>query len=781
MARRSWKNWKGWKTTPDLLDVEEGVLAAAVNVGLTRDGLILPRRGILNHSTIATATNIVALWEWDGYRFAHWNNGVVSKLSRTDGTVWTEIGTYEHPDEILNDSEYRLHGAEVNARFFFVSAAGVYRMDSPITAPVFAGAPKCPDIDRYGSTTANLATGILAPRTQTAYRAVVFFEDADGRRVVGSPSGRCVLSNENASGGSNKAPVVRVLLPKQNNTASTALTTSYGIQLYRSDATDPALALAVDPLDVMGLVFEDFLTAANITAGYVDVSDITPDGMQADFLYTNSTQGTAIGANEPPPFAYVVGEYQGCLLLANTLSRQTLKVAILSVDTTHGIMDTDTFILTGAATLTLRAMVTPTLTTDFKIETGATTTSQKIALTAQNLCAAINRHASNTFCYAYYSGRPSDPRTVGEITIEGRQGLGGSFTAHVGTGDNSTCYWPTLPVGAAGDVVSTADAQLNGWALSRPGLPDAFPPLQNGRCGAGAIVAVAALDDEAFLFHDSGEVWRMSGIPGNGTDPGTLRVEPWRSNLNLLSRSTLQRLDHHLICLTNQGIVAMNGAGYETIDTDVREGEDQLGDKPIAHYLQLEGSTLYQRTRGWAAVNPVERRYLLGLWDGAADFQVAIHRSGSGTWETSTFQASCAAWMPSSGSLFYGERGVVAPAKVYYESATETYGDGTGTTAIEANLLLPPITTGRPMQVREYQLVFEGDQPTVTPTFVTELAGVAGSAITSQGTNTCRIPVPLSCQRAARHQLKLVISATTQWRLSEIRMLYREYGERPTK
>lgn len=795
--RQTVRNWRGWMTQFNALEAApEGALATASNVSFRRPGVISSRTGIARHSTIASFKTVENFFEFDGYIFAHVeDSGGGRYLQRTQLTTWTQItGSYDHPDpdHFLSSFPvfFKLHGARARERYYFVERYGVRRLDTPISDPVFAGAPKCPDIDRYNSTTADGATGILAPQTQTAYAAVIYYEDASGRRDYGFPSGRCVFRNENASGGSNKIPVVRVLLPKQNGTDTTALTTSYGVQLYRSSASPD---LSTDPLDEMGLVYEAPITSTNITNGYVAVTDVTPDGMQGAALYTNQTQQGALNGNEPPPFAKCIASYQGCLLLANLEYRHRFEFSILSVDTTNGILDGDTItIANGADDFTLTAKGTPAASDHYKLETGATTTSQKIALTAQNLCAAINRHADNTFCYARYIGSPSDPRTVGSIAIEARQpgayinGVYG-LNVYVGASDNNACFHPMLPQdgGTTGYGDSSVEQWPNGWALSKPNQPDAFPLLLNGRMGAGNVVAIGVLDDEAFFFHDSGEVWRMSGAPSPDGGIGTLFVERWRENLSLLGGRTVQKLDDRLLAFTNQGVVALNGGGYEIISTPIRPELEALS----FYEASSDPDERFSRRFAWSAANPRTRRYVLGLYDpDIEEFRLFIYNSASGTWEYSDRQVAAGSYITASyATMFYGARETGSTAYVYYEPGEEAVfesGEDGLTTAIAATVTTHPITSNAgevPRQLREIQLVFISQPASVSCTITTEHGSASVSSVATQGSRICRIPVPRSVQRGARHTISLSISSTAAWQLHSMVLLLREYGARATK
>lgn len=774
MSEASVNGFSGLNTEEDQLDIKAGALAVAANCAIERPGVIFPRRGLATSATLTGYKRVYRLWDFQGATMLHYDDGTTSqKIGYLSGGVLTTFsGSVDNPGGSAN---FRLHETQVSDALFVATLAGLRRYSAFSTPDGFAGVPAMPDMDRANSTTA--AGTLIANTAQRAYRSALVYRPAAGPERIGAPSGRLIFRNN--SGGAVD-PTIRALLPKAVNTASTALTAgNWWVQLYSSDNSD---GVDTEPSDELRLVYEYLIKSADVTAGYVDIADKTPYDQGGSALYTNESQQTLGAAKEPPPHAIAVGRYRDCLVLANTTGRQYFELSILATDPGGagggGIQDTDTLSITqNGVTFTVTAKTAPAAAADYKLENTGTV-SLDIKLTAQNLCAAINRHTSNAFCYAFYAGIPGDVATLGRIIIESRVVNTDVIQLYVGTGDKRTCFEPQLPETAASSAVqSVDDAYGNGWAISEPSEPDAFPSFRADRMGAGNILWISALEDACFFWHDSGEVWMMSGEPGFGADLGTLRTERKFTNLRLLAPFTALVVDDRIIALTDRGVVALSPSGCEVlsrpIDTTLRSA-----------IASLTLATV--RQKAFAVAHPSDRRYQLWLAGQGVSVCYELNlRTGAWTTRSGANVLNITAGYYSSGDdfIYYADT-VDSTSKVYQESngqnATDYSDNGE---AITSTITLPPFVVGdgtTPKQLREVQVAFEGSQPaTVTATVTTELASGSSVGVTSQSTNLCRIPVPQNVQRGVRHTLSLSLGEVRlKWRLSAVKFLYRAYENR---
>ena len=122
--------------------------------------------------------------------------------------------------------------------------------------------------------------------------------------------------------------------------------TNFFYQLYR---TAPVTAIEgvnledIDPGDEMNLAFEANVTDAEILAGEITFTDITPESFRAAgaFLYTNPNTGEGIlQANERPPIAQDIELFRSSVFYANTKTAHRLTLNLLSVSAfTSGVSD----------------------------------------------------------------------------------------------------------------------------------------------------------------------------------------------------------------------------------------------------------------------------------------------------------------------------------------------------------------------------------------------------------------------------------------------------------
>jgi hypothetical protein len=116
------------------------------------------------------------------------------------------------------------------------------------------------------------------------------------------------------------------------------ITTAYFYQLYRTGVVTVSTGVTlndIDPGDEQQFVFESPITAADITAGEITVTDNTPESFRQSgaYLYTNAITGEGITqANNPPPIAQDMALFRNSTFYANTKDYHRLNLNILSVD-----------------------------------------------------------------------------------------------------------------------------------------------------------------------------------------------------------------------------------------------------------------------------------------------------------------------------------------------------------------------------------------------------------------------------------------------------------------
>lgn len=109
----------------------------------------------------------------------------------------------------------------------------------------------------------------------------------------------------------------------------------YFYQVYRSaiySASDAIGISDVVPNDELQLVYEGFPTPAELLAGSLKLTDVTPDDFKGANLYTNNATGEGIlQANEPPPYATDINRYRNTVFYANTRTKHSLLFSLLGV------------------------------------------------------------------------------------------------------------------------------------------------------------------------------------------------------------------------------------------------------------------------------------------------------------------------------------------------------------------------------------------------------------------------------------------------------------------
>lgn len=342
---------KGLQTAPnEFSSVPEGAMLQADNCSIDTDNIIEPRRGLDRYIAFSSGSDRAR-------RYAFYSNTFIAaysggKIARYNAGSWTNYtGTYNDPDSTNGHIKF-LRAA---ANLYFTSSTGVYRLDSPTGTPVLTGVPKGLDIQL------TLSTGsAFAANNQYAYRMVWGFKDANGTIFTSAPSGRAVITNP--STGTTKNITVRFTIPA-------AITTSYFFQVYRSAGS---LSDSVEPTDELGLVYENNPSGTDISNGYVEFIDSTPDSLRGATLYTSPSQEGILQSNERPPLCQDIALFQNSTFYANCTSKYRKTFTILAVGGTGGIAINDTLTIAGTV---YTAKGTETIASGFYSAPSATATT----------------------------------------------------------------------------------------------------------------------------------------------------------------------------------------------------------------------------------------------------------------------------------------------------------------------------------------------------------------------------------------------------------------------
>lgn len=286
--------FRGLVTNPNELAISgDGAFRKFTNGVLTRPALAQARRGIKLNAINSTPVN--KLFNYDGGHLIHCSvgsNGILRTLingatANITGACVVESG--------------RLRSC-ISGKNFYTAGSVVKRLSGTASSLVAAGGLFAPGFDPL-YTRLNLGTSMLATAQGVAYRYLFGLIDAKDNLHLGEPSGRLLVINTT---GSAVDPTIRAIVP------ATA-TTSHFIQFYRSakvaiDATD-GLYHCDDDLQ---LVFEQQLSAVDISNGYIELTDIVP--------------GATLDPNADPPLS---GEdLRGALIYTAPLARDATTAAL---------------------------------------------------------------------------------------------------------------------------------------------------------------------------------------------------------------------------------------------------------------------------------------------------------------------------------------------------------------------------------------------------------------------------------------------------------------------
>lgn len=266
-------------------------------------------------------------------------------------------------------------------------------------------------------------SGWFTADAQTAYRFVWGFRNVNDRIILGAPSGRLPLTNPSTE--TADTVVLTVQVPSW-------VTAEHFLQVYRSDTS---AADDIPASDDMGLVYEAYPTASELTARVMSITDITPDELKGAPLYSSPNLGIPGSEKFQPPVCTDLTEYKERMWCAKTEQRQRIALTLLSVDSTSGGLGTGyslSFTLDGEPIPTEQYIASTTETYVgrlFKRYTDGTA-SQNVAATAQSLVRVIN--ATSQYMTAYYiSGEYDSP---GQILVEAKDLGAGTITVEAGGG-----------------------------------------------------------------------------------------------------------------------------------------------------------------------------------------------------------------------------------------------------------------------------------------------------------------------------------------------------------
>lgn len=618
---------KGLYTSPNNLSgIPQGALEIADNVVINTKNIIESRNGQTQYGDPFTVGSgqVNKVFNYASSLIANYDE----KLAYDSGSgVWTDYsGTYIQPDPA-----YKMRSIEALRNFYFTTDQGIYKIDTLSGVPRKAGVVKA----LGGVGELDGTTGWLVANSAVAYRLVWGYRDANNNLILGAPSQRLVVANAT---GDNVDVELTWQIPD-------SITTEYFYQIYRSNGT---LAAVDEPSDELQLVIEGNPTSGEITAKEFATTDITPYSLMRATLYTSPSQEGIENANYEPPFATDMDVFKGSAFYANIKQKQSLSIALISVDSpslgylvdagvdthTNFILDSITStadlrvgmraVGTGIAadsvivsidsanqvTLDKATTASATVSVEFQdrfsvggvdywgasagnVSTNSFlvdvsgTPGQNINQTAVNLIQIINTSASNTTLYGYYISALDD--LPGQILFEERSIGGSSFFA---TSTAGTSFSPPLPL-ADNTVISDNDVRQNRVAISKPNQVEAVPVYTFFNVGSAnfPIQRVVALRDGIFFFKQDG-IFRISGESFE-----SFTLAPVDTTVTLKAPESAVAFNNQIFCFTTQGVCAVTDSGVQIMSVPIENALLQLSSEQYTNFSSASFGVAYESAR----------------------------------------------------------------------------------------------------------------------------------------------------------------------------------------
>ena len=563
---------KGLYTFSNLLsEVPPGAMTTANNINIDRPGIAETRRGFEFYGNVLPSYAIRG-FNYDNTLMWYLNNG--SLVYDTGAGVWSTFsGSYFPPTNSY------LNSTQSSGNFYFTTNNGVYKLDALTNQPRLAGVPYALDIQGAVSGVGNVVTN----NSQVGYQVVFGYTDANNNLILGAPSEFLFVLN---SAGSTQNVSLTITVPN-------GLTTSHFVQVYRTANTG---SLSVPPGNNFQLALVHQLTAGELTAKSVSLTDTVPDTLLGAFIYTADGQPSNF-PNNTPPLCLDLCTYQGMTFYANYSTIQTSDITLDSVGAPNGFQINDTISITdiaGPTTYTYTGKAANNFALrEFKVDTGGSI-AQNIDNTARNLVAAINQDTGNTLFYAtYITGENILP---GAIVLQSQSLQNGQFYVN---SSRQTCWTPSIPVSGQ-TYISDNNARPNGMLISKVNQPESGPAAYELLLQAGntniTIFRVIALQDAVYAF-TSGGIFRITG-----NDPTTLQTLLFDSSAQIQGLATPQVLNNSIFYFSTQGVCSVSSGGNQILSRNIER--DLLEIATLPNFSSIAFAASYESDRKYILFTP---------------------------------------------------------------------------------------------------------------------------------------------------------------------------------
>lgn len=586
-------DFKGLVLAPGMLARDPASCVELVNARIPARGIMRKRTGFQRLGSGASGGPIWSimtsrvLGELDIFLVHMGTSATGNALRFGDGSAALTAITAADGLSVTRTTNPRLKLCLSGPAHYLNSFEGVRRYEP--TAPTTlrsAGMPRgmAPDTYNMDGGVYNVITPAagawLGAGANVAYRVTWHRYDSyaanSGVVYGGPPTGRLVVRNIAGSSGFTGGVAnvtLRIRLPFEHGSASTAITTSYFWRLWRSQVSTTGTAS-----DEMYLVAEAFVTAGDLVNGYSTVTDVTPDDVLvgAPRLHTNAVNvpdgetpfiAGIDNADDPPPKAEDLADFAGCMFAGNVQDRAAQALVL-----TTTLAAADTVTVNGTV---LTAVAGAPAANQFTAVVGLATLALNIEATARNIVEAANRISATTGVRAYHLTQSAS--SPGIILFE-RLLHDSSFTL--------ACSVAAFRPNVVGSKTFSVVPRTNAIKVGKPGRPDAMAPNLELTAGPAdsRVLRLVAQKDALIAFTDLG-LYRITG-----SYPDFVVTE---------FEQTFKLLSPDLVCQTDDAVYAW---GVEGI-AEITENDCTIISGPIEPLLKsyTDATTLpYLEASGFA-------------------------------------------------------------------------------------------------------------------------------------------------------------------------------------
>lgn len=334
------------------------------------------------------------------------------------------------------------------------------------------------------------------------------------------------------------------------------------LRVYRSEMS---LTAATTPADELFQCYETgYLSATDLSNGYVTFADVAPESSLEVPLYTNPNTGDgSLAANFQPPLSEDFVYWQNQMWFLNTTSRHSVEFALIGTGSPDGLQigDTITIAFAAAGPELIYTAAAASAGTNFEVSLWSDP-GFNIQATAQALVQCINADTGNENIVATYVS--SEGGLPGRIRLEAL--LFDNNVAMSLYGSRATCWTPQLPTFVAPawlPATSSNNRHAARLMWSKVGQPEAVPVTNALQIDVDNHegLRVFPLKYRLLVFKSDGIYFVPSGTPVSFQK---------LSDAVLVGRDSIAKLGDVVYCLTDMGIaeISDSGIGFISIPID---------------------------------------------------------------------------------------------------------------------------------------------------------------------------------------------------------------------